>query len=96
MLTSIVIVIIVSSRYSIYLYIIFLFSYTTAVNTLESEHGQKLSEWNKKGDRVDLKLSAIELQWKESSYLENATEDELNTQRAQLEVTWLKCVFHRL
>ena len=56
------------------------------VADLESAHGQQLSEWNKKGERIERKLTSIETDWQQISFLENSNKDEIETYRAQLEV----------
>jgi hypothetical protein len=60
------------------------------VADLESAHGQQLSEWNKKGERIERQLSNIETEWKEISFLENSNQGEVETYRTQLEVkNWI-------
>jgi hypothetical protein len=60
------------------------------VADLESAHGQQLSEWNKKGERIERQLSNIETEWKQISFLENSNQDEVETYRTQLEVkNWI-------
>jgi hypothetical protein len=60
------------------------------VADLESAHGQQLSEWNKKGERIERQLSNIETEWKEIRFLENSNQGEVETYRTQLEVkNWI-------
>lgn len=56
------------------------------ITNLESTHGQQLSEWNKRGERIENRLVNIETQWQEISHLENADEEEVASKRLQLEV----------
>lgn len=56
------------------------------VANLETTHGQQLSDWNKKGERVERQLTNIETEWQEISFLENSNEDDIASHRQQLEV----------
>jgi hypothetical protein len=62
------------------------FSYDSMVANLESAHGQQLSDWNKKGERIERQLTNIETEWQRISFLENSNEDEITEYRTQLEV----------
>ena len=53
---------------------------------LESAHSEQLSEWNKRGERLERRLQEVERQWQQISHLENADKDEIATQRPQFEV----------
>ena len=64
----------------------FFFSYDSIVANLETAHGQQLSDWNKKGERIERQLSNIETDWQEISFLENSNEDKITSHRQQLEV----------
>jgi hypothetical protein len=66
------------------------FSYDSKVANLESAHGQQLSEWNKKGERIERQLTNIETDWQQISFLEHSNKDEIEEHRAQLEVrNWI-------
>lgn len=56
------------------------------VANLETTHSQQLSDWNKKGERVERQLTNIETEWQEISFLENSNEDDIASHRQQLEV----------
>lgn len=66
--------------------IIMIFSYESMVANVESAHGQKLSDWNKKGKRIERQLTNIETEWQKISFLENSNEDQITEHRKQLEV----------
>ena len=68
-----------------------LFSYDSMIANLENVHGRQLSDWNKKGERIERQLTKIETEWQEISFLENSNEDEITSHRQQLEVKtqWL-------
>ena len=63
-----------------------LFSYDSMIANLENVHGRQLSDWNKKGERIERQLAKIETEWQEISFLENSNEDEITSHRQQLEV----------
>lgn len=63
-----------------------LFSYDSMIANLENVHGRQLSDWNKKGERIERQLTKIETEWQEISFLENSSEDEITSHRQQLEV----------
>lgn len=54
--------------------------------SFESAHGQQLSDWSKKDERIERQLTKIETQWRGISFLENSDEDQIKTHRPQLEV----------
>ena len=62
------------------------FSLDAKIANLESAHSEQLSEWNKRGERLERRLQEVERQWQQISHLENADKDEIATQRPQFEV----------
>ena len=56
------------------------------VSNLESAHGQQLSDWNKKSERIERQLTKLETEWQPISFLENSDEDQIKSHRPQLEV----------
>ena len=62
------------------------FSLDAKIANLESAHSEQLSEWNKRGERLERRLQEVESQWQQISHLENADKDEIATHRPQFEV----------
>ncbi|XP_028414134.1 dystrophin-like isoform X2 [Dendronephthya gigantea] len=60
-------------------------NYESMVADVESAHGKKLSDWNKKGKRIERQLTNIETEWQKISFLENSNDDEVIEHRKQLE-----------
>ncbi|XP_046848609.1 utrophin-like isoform X4 [Xenia sp. Carnegie-2017] len=60
-------------------------SFVAKVREFDNIHGSKYSDWSRKDEKIERKISNIEEKWKEIKFLENSNEEEVIQHRVQLE-----------